>query len=236
MAKKIQQGTCVYCTKECEVTEDHVIPQCLFPNGLPIDVPKVFACQPCNHIIKSGNDTYLRDFLVTDMNSSQSPLTQELFSKFERAVKRNQSKLANDAMQNQLVELRTKSGLFGGLAYTSQEANERIPSILLMMVRGLYNNYRGKILPQDISFDARRVGDFKKLSVDTGILIDAGAQYMRPGDGSVFDGLVAESPTRPYNAIWILNFYRRVVFLAFTESQSKEQGEEETATATPQAN
>ena len=124
MANKTIHGICVYCSKEDELTEDHVIPQCLFSNGVPADAPTVYACATCNHIVKSANDNYLRDLLCTDRRSSRSPIVQELRPKFGRAVSRNQSKLANDLMYSKLIESRTASGLFAHWACTSQEANE----------------------------------------------------------------------------------------------------------------
>src|SRR5579864_3633221 len=118
---KIIIGNCPYCGNVDELTEDHVIPRCLFPNGVPADVPKVYACRHCNHVVKSELDAYLRDLLETDMNSSGSPLAQQLLPIFERAVSRKQSKLVNDLLRNnKLVELRTQSGIIFGMGYTSQ--------------------------------------------------------------------------------------------------------------------
>src|SRR5690242_11458392 len=116
---KSKQGVCVYCGQGALLTEDHVISQCLFPNSIPSDAPKVWACEPCNGIVKSRLGQYFRDLLVTDMHSSQSPVAQELFAKFSRSVVRNQSKMARDILQNaQLIELQTPGGLYAGEAYT----------------------------------------------------------------------------------------------------------------------
>ncbi len=88
MAKTIHD-ICVYCGNLDDLTKDHVIPQCLFPDGIPIGAPKVWACDECNGVIKSGLDSYLRDFIVTDMNTSRSPVVEQIRPKFERAVTRN---------------------------------------------------------------------------------------------------------------------------------------------------
>lgn len=121
---KSKQGVCVYCGQVAELTEDHVIPQCLFPNGIPADAPKVWACEPCNGVVKSRLDQYFRDLLVTDMHSSQSPVAQELFPKFGRSVVRNQSKMARDILQKaQLVELRTPGGIYLGSRICDSRSN-----------------------------------------------------------------------------------------------------------------
>jgi hypothetical protein len=56
MAKKTVRAICIYCGNVDEVTEDHVIPKCLFPKGRPGDIPKVNACKVCNNAAKSVND------------------------------------------------------------------------------------------------------------------------------------------------------------------------------------
>ena len=76
-AKKAKtQGICAYCGRIEQLSVDHVIPQCLFSGNLPGDIPKVYACSLCNTTVKSGNDTYLRDMLLTDIDSSQHPLAR----------------------------------------------------------------------------------------------------------------------------------------------------------------
>ncbi len=52
------------------------------------------------------------------MHSSQHPVVQQLWEKFERAIFRNQSKAVKEALPtSQLVRLHTGSGIFRGWAY-----------------------------------------------------------------------------------------------------------------------
>jgi len=214
MAKKTIRGNCVYCGKADVLTEDHVIPQCLFPNKIPADAPKVWACEHCNGVVKSGLDTYLRDLLVTDMHTSQSPVAQQLFEKFGRAVGRNQSKFARDILQNsQLMELRTPTGLYGGQAYTSQEANAKTLDILSLYVRGLYAYYCHKPLPQDMEFDFVRARINKELNNIIKMLNEKGDSYVRIGDGNIFECTYGLATDIPEAGIWILNFLRRALFV-----------------------
>jgi hypothetical protein len=87
----------VYCGKRDQLSEDHVIPQCLFAGNCPGNTPKVYACEKCNNIVKSANDAYLRDMLFMDMDSTQHPIVQQLWEKFARALSRNQSPAALQA-------------------------------------------------------------------------------------------------------------------------------------------
>lgn len=211
---KTVQGNCAYCDQFTELTEDHVIPQCLFPNGIPLDAPTVWACEYCNHVMKSRLDTYLRDLLVTDMHSSRSPIAQQLFPKFGRAVSRNQSKMARDMLQKrQLVELRTPGGLYGGQAYTSKEANDKTREIMAMYVRGLYVYYFHKMLPQDMDFDLVRAGVSEELNNVLRTLNQNGGSYARISNGNVFECVFGHAADVPEAGIWILNFLRRALFV-----------------------
>ena len=75
-----REGTCVYCGTYGVVTADHVVPQCLWSGRVPKDAPVVDACYHCNHVVKSAYDTNLRDLLLIDADSSQSPQAQRQVS------------------------------------------------------------------------------------------------------------------------------------------------------------
>jgi hypothetical protein len=221
-AKKANtQGICAYCGKIEKLTQDHVIPQCLFIGSLPGDIPKVYACSTCNNTAKSSNDTYLRDALITDIDSSQHPIAQRLWEKFARAALRNQSVLAREVVQrSQLVPLHTPSGLFAGWAYGFEPAQQRNTAILSMIVRGLYHFYIGKRLPSQTQFDVFRMrGDLKPLETNIQVLLQSGARYIRVGDGQVFECIYAYAIDRPEASIWLLFFYKSAIFGVVTDRQ-----------------
>jgi hypothetical protein len=216
MTKTIR-GTCVYCVNVDMLTEDHVIPQCLFPTKIPSDAPKVWACEHCNGVVKSKLDAYLRDLLVTDMHSSRSPVAQQLFPKFGRAVVRNQSKMASDILQKrQIVELKTPGGLYSGEAYTSKEANDKTLEIMTMYTRGLYAYYFHKTLSQDIEFDLVRADVSEPLNNVIGMLNANGGSYARIGDGDIFECVFGHAVDVPEAGIWVLNFFRRALLVVTT--------------------
>ena len=220
MAKK-KEGICAYCGRIEKLSVDHVIPQCLFIGNLPGDVPKVYACSSCNNAVKSVNDTYLRDALITDIASSQHPIAQQLWEKFARAAQRNQSVFANEIMQrSQLVSLRTPSGLFAGWAYAFEPAQQRNTTILSMMVRGLYQFYIGKRLPTQTQFNVFRIrGDLRPLITNILTLLQSGACYVRVGDGQVFECIYIYAADRLEASIWLLFFYKRAIFGVVTDRE-----------------
>lgn len=210
-----RQGICTYCGSVSDVTDDHVIPQCLFPGKIPTDVPRVWACQHCNGVVKSQLDTYLRDLLVTDMHSSRSPIAKQLYPKFERSAARNRSKLARDIIQkHQLVELHTPGGVYGGQAYTSQEVDAKLLDILSIYVRGLYAYYYHKPLSKDVEFDFLRAYINKELNdIIRGLRNGGGIATV--GDGKVFQCAYGHISDVPEADIWVLNFFERALFVVF---------------------
>ncbi len=83
------QGTCAYCGSVGDVTDDHVIPKCLWPGRVRKDAPIVDACRPCNHIWKSEYDTYLRDMLVNDKACAKNPIAQKVRERYYRSAANN---------------------------------------------------------------------------------------------------------------------------------------------------
>ena len=224
-SKKIKaQGICSYCGRIDRLSEDHVIPQCLFIGNLPSDLPKVYACSLCNNTVKSTNDTYLRDTFVVDMDTSQHPIVRQLWENFSRAVERNQSRLAKEIVnRSQLVSLLTPSGIFAGWAYAFEPAQQQKTAILSMMVRGLYHFYIQKRLPTQTQFNVSRIrGNQKSLETDIHVLLQSGAQCVRTGDGEVFEAIYIYAIDHPEASIWLLCFYKRAIFLVSTDRQANQ--------------
>jgi hypothetical protein len=217
MSRRKKYGYCAYCGDYDILTRDHVIPQCLFVGGTPGDVPRVYACSTCNGDEKSSNDTYLRDLLVMDMDSSEHPVVKQLFDKFVRAIKRNQSKAARDAMQStRPIPLMTPSGLYAGWAWAFESEDKRNEAIMSMIVRGLYIAYIGGKLPANSTFDIFRQRDMSKLDAALQSLLRQGAQHVRIGNSEVFECIYAHVPEQPEVSIWFLCFYEKVIFTVAT--------------------
>lgn len=212
-----REGTCIYCGTFGIVDGDHVIPQCLWPSRVPKEAPVVDSCKPCNQIWKSGDDTYLRDLLVTNASSSSSPVARRIFPKFLRAMSNNQSQLAFDLRHAQLVELHPASPdmLLG--VVTSPEADERTKRIPSTITRGLYNFFTRAIMPATVPITVNRLHDIAHVKDIMNLLDGFGTRY-RIKDSSIFECMYGISPTDPYESAWLFNFYRRVQFIILTGS------------------
>jgi hypothetical protein len=143
-----KSGVCVYCGEQAKVTREHVIPECLFTRPLPQNMITVGTCFKCNNG-KSGDDVYLRDFLLADMATGENACAEELrISKLKRSVKTNRSEIARAALKwASRVPLRTPAGLFVGSAFAVPVDGKRIesmckklsPDFIIMSARLLYH-------------------------------------------------------------------------------------------------
>lgn len=217
-AEVFRQGICDYCGSIGDVTDDHVVPQCLWPGRVPKSAPIVYACRRCNHIWKSEYDTYLRDALVNDMQAASSPIVQKLRQRFYRSVGRNQSIMAREfAASAQLVGLQEpSSGIVYGAAYISLDANKRLPFIMSLIARGLYQYYFHQTYPADSRFDVRREVELQKIKALAQAMNEQGAALAQIGNGEVFQAAFWSKPNHPYIGLWLLNFYGRIRFLIGT--------------------
>jgi len=218
MAKEQQldNGECAYCGHAGELTREHVIPKCLFVPPYPPNLITVPVCDRCNNE-KSKDDDFLRDFLVVDIQGSQSPVTQTLFSgKVQRSLSRNSSALLRDVIpQLRIAPLYTSAGIYLGDAPQAPFDGERLKQTLGRIVRGLYFDARKMRLPNECSVEVYRPGlwnyneilqVFRKLHVN-------GPRVL----GNVFGCLFAAATEDPFFTLWALWFYERVLFTAVTE-------------------
>jgi len=210
-----KQGICAYCGDIGDVTDDHVVPQCLWPGRVPKSAPTVDACRRCNHIWKSECDTYLRDALVNDMQAASSPVVQKLREKFYRSVGRNQSVMARKfAASAQLVGLQEpSSGIIYGFAYTSPDASKRLPFIMSLIARGLYQYYFHQPYSAEAQFDVMREVELQKIKVLAQAMNEQGAALVQIGNGQVFQAAFWAKPNHHSTGLWMFNFYGRIRFL-----------------------
>lgn len=209
-----RQGTCAYCGNIGDVTDDHVIPQCLWPGRVRKDAPIVAACRPCNHIWKSEYDTYLRDILVNDRACVKSSIAQKVRERYYRAALNNRSIMARDlAARGELVGLQEPSGLISGFAKTLPDAVERCNVIMPLIVRGLHQFYLHTTLPKDTTFKVARVIKRQEIEALAREMNEKGGVYQNIGTGDVFQCAFWPRPEHLYLEVWILNFYRSIRFV-----------------------
>jgi hypothetical protein len=216
-------GDCPYCGEYDRLTKEHVIPQGLFPENepLPGDIPKIYVCASCNNKKKSGFDTDLRDMLIFDMDSSQSPNTQLLHPRLERAIGRNQSRIVR-AMKEHSYPVQISNEPDTPIqGYTSPESNKQMPKILEMIVRGLFFHHTRRILPPEIVFSGTRERNTNRYQEIIQALPVGTAPLNKIGNGEVFEYRFDVANNDPDNSVWMLIFYKRAIFIMLTQSSEK---------------
>lgn len=155
-------GTCVFCGQRTRVTREHVVPRGLFEELPPRAVVTIPACLSCNNG-KSRDDTYLRDYLLSDLATRRNPVAQALRGgKFKRSVKTNRSELARSVIKDARRQpLYSPGGIYLGSPYAAPVSSERLKASFAKIARGLYFHVTGSHLPQDIEFNISRVDGFK---------------------------------------------------------------------------
>ncbi len=214
-----RQGTCAYCGSVGDVTEDHVIPQCLWGDTLHGTLLTVDACPRCNNVKKSENDAYLRDLLIVDQSTAHHAVIETLVPKFTRSVGRGQSFLARDIRdrgKKVTITRRRPSGLFT-FNQVTEVVEERTREILSLIIRGLHHCYLDKPLPKDTSFWISRLQTKRQIEMFSQEIAAFSGEYhkgeeRRIDDGSVFSCSYVELVQSDHTTLWQLKFYGNVVF------------------------
>jgi hypothetical protein len=213
---------CPYCGLRPGNTKDHVIPQSLFPKPLPngINLPTVRACAECNNVRKSGDDVFLRDFLITDMHCSDHPAAQALLNgEMGRAMRSNRSEFARAAVpKGRPVPLFTSTGLYAGTCYTAPLDGERINRIFATITRGLYFKVLRRLLPADTQFEVRRQ-DPRYIGELLNLVQPPNAWCRPPSLGDVFTCVYAIGPYEKAQSLWVMQFYGSMYISVFTTTK-----------------
>ncbi len=156
--------TCIYCNKAGLTTDDHVIPDCLFPKPIPVTMQALItvpACKQCQLELSKHQD-YLRDVLVTDHFASNNVSAQKLLSgKVIRSVRRNSSDLARDLeLKSRWEPMHTPGGVYMQHLITVPLEEKRLVYLFSMMVKGLYYSKFKQRLPDDCLIEVKRTHPF----------------------------------------------------------------------------
>lgn len=212
MGKK-KQGICAYCGKYvARITDDHVIPSCLFAYNPPRMYVKVPACVPCNRE-KSRDDDYLRDMLVMDITSNGHPVVQEIL---RRKLARSTSAVAKTIWTNlEFVPAFTESGLYIGMLPSVPLDTNRVDRIFSTIIRGLYYKLYKTRIPDRYTFQTRWLLHNKGIEYAKD-LEAIGAQWRCLGaDADVFCCLLTHisrdgNTDDKFESNWLLVFYNSI--------------------------
>ncbi len=220
MPKRTKVSNCAYCGELAELSEDHVVPECLWERPLPADIPKVWACRRCNQELKAFDDTFLRDYFALDGRTASRPISQANYEKYKRAASRGQSALGSAEAQARTVFRANQSGIYVPSGSAIAIPKMRLRRALAMMVRGLYFHYRNERLPHRSRYAIREVTD---VDIQTHLIpfVEQNAQkeglsYRSVGGGSTFTCLFGIPADTPFSSLWHLTFYEQVMFVVAT--------------------
>ncbi|MCE5313831.1 MAG: hypothetical protein ABFD49_09020 [Armatimonadota bacterium] len=217
--KQKTQEQCAYCGKIGKMTIEHVIPQCLFTKPLPLDIVKVPACEQCNNA-KSADDSYLRDYLVTDASASEHKTARKIFTtKVLSSVRKNKSDLWRSfAPSAHLSLVHCRGGI--SLLYAGNLDGERIERALYRIVRGLYYRIFQQHIPENCNYSLTRwspqeFNEFLPLLHKFGF----NGPY---GCGDAFKCIMQFADKSPFTTAWWLFFYDSICLHVLTEHKESE--------------
>lgn len=211
------RGTCTYCGRTREITDDHVPPQNIFPSPRPPDLITVPACRQCNQG-SSREDEYFR-IAILGPAALHDPRARKLWDgPVVRGLRRSiLERKASFAIEFEAslreFEERDSQGRVIGVSRARMISKERLDPTVERIVRGLlsreYDEYRpsddvgfnieiGLVRNRDPEGLAKRLlhGNAVARSVATGIF-----QYWHYA-----------AHGGPNRSDWLLTFYRTIGF------------------------
>ncbi len=209
MPRKRSQGICGLCGDRSEVTREHFVPQCLWPDLLPARTETIPACVRCNEG-SNLDDEYFRNALVMTFDF-ENPQKEQLFQgPVLRSLKRHPGMVADMLRQMRIRPLVTPAGLWLGNYPTLQIDGERYCRSLVKIIKGLYFLIRKQPFPAD-----GQIVICAQLCAETLPLINMIEQNLSPtfdfGD-NVFEWRFWQNKEGVTG--WKLSFYRSVSYYA----------------------
>lgn len=150
MKQEFEPGTCIYCGKTGQVTDDHVPPKNLFSKPLPNNLITVPACDPCNKSF-SMDDEYFRLKMALNTEVYGHPDVDANLPAIYRSLQRPKAKGMAKAFFADMdqFEIRTRSGLFVENRTGFHVDLSRLDRVVARTVRGLFYKETGTRIPDE---------------------------------------------------------------------------------------
>lgn len=207
---------CIYCNKEIADTIDEVPSRGLFPNPKIVQFIKIPACKNCNKGF-SLDEEFFRNF-VCGVGYEHSDNAKLLLStKIKRSIIRR-PKLAWSLLEKMFpINLYAENGVFIGLKTgicLNKQDGDRISSVLTKYIKGLFYYHFHKRLTDDHEVKIFHLKEKDILSLIKNIQINRVGKF-----SDVFSYGYAHAPNTQIS-IWLLMFFEKFPFLAFTIQKS----------------
>jgi hypothetical protein len=184
------------------------------------------VCEPCNQE-KAKDEPYLRDFLTTDLYGYEHPDAQALFQrKVKRSIQHNSSDFARDARERNFPQpVFTPQGIYLGNVTAVPVEKARIDRVLALMVRGLVYHLQKQRIPQDYVFGVNLIKPEGVVDTIRNFAVLPHEEPFSWGE-QVCECVFVQAADNPATMLWLLRFYRGVIFLVDTSPHGMEQPEE----------
>ena len=226
---------CTYCTSAA-TTDDHIPPRCLFPTPPPRDLITVPSCQSCNNG-SSQDDEYFRSRLVSRADVAEDVSAQEAVSRLLRSFRRPQTQgfTLSFARNLQWVDLVTPAGDFVGPA-PAFAIEQRLSSVPSRIVKGLFFHHSGQRLAKEYGVRSFPLEQIQYSTVERRAelerLVAPVVTISTPRQiGGAFTYWYSSLPEDLNASAWVMLFYGKAWFIAFTEQDRTIHELERRATA-----
>jgi hypothetical protein len=181
------------------------------------------ACKQCNEE-KAGDDTYLRDMLVLDLDNTGHPSARDLArGKVVRSFQRNSSDLLRGLLEKvRRVPAYTPGGLYFGNYPALPLDGMRMKRTFARITRGLYFHVFNRRLPDDCTFDIRRADRLYRRDWAESMrrLGTVGQGYI---GYRIFECLYTVAKEDPSVTLWLQQYYN-VLISVITNGDKQRSG------------
>lgn len=203
---------CIYCGATEPITQDHVPPECLFPDPKPAGLVTVPACQSCNASY-GLDDEYFRNLLAAGV--AGHPLGDAIWAKTLRSFERRPPIKAAMIRSLTRIERVTPAGVYVGSFVGAKIDFARVERVVIRIVRGLLWHHYRRTPPVDSRFTVRTDQDlmqFPREAIHS--LREVFNECSRASiGGTAFEYLHAIPLDEPDASMWWMQFFGRINFM-----------------------
>ena len=204
---------CVYCGDKKTNTKDHVPGKGFFPQPRPSDLITVACCRKCNVDHGYDEEFFAATFLFSDAASTKTG--KELWdSKFSRGWRRNSGLRAALQKRMSRIPVFSPKGIYLQNRLAIELDHERLDSVVMRCIRGLYFFEFGEILHNQTEMQVANL-----LTPQSQKAMEEQAKSAQPGKRDwpgVFEYRVAKCHEVDQGSMWLVRFYGMVCYWAVT--------------------
>lgn len=218
------KSCCVFCGRSDEpLTDDHIPPKCLFRKPRPacITVP---ACSRCN-LGTSQDDEFLRNFLLTRADSSESEEANEQAEAMFRGLARQEQRGFLKSLLRRIgrLPLFGKSGMYYGTIPVFISDEERLDRIFQKLLCGLFYHETTQLCPPDVETVVKPVEFWQSMSSvepDLSVLQQSAPRVIRQ---NAFEYRFVQGAEGGCESLWLLSFYGNLLYIGAMRTGGDEE-------------